>query len=51
MKPESYFTWEDKPNSLIAADWRAPDFVVPRRRGVMGAISALAARLRAADAG
>jgi hypothetical protein len=49
MKPESYFTWEAKPTSLIAPDWRAPDFVVPRRRGVRGALSALAARLRTAD--
>lgn len=50
MKPESYFTWEAKPTSLVAPDWRATDFVVvPRRRGVRGALSALAARLRTTD--
>lgn len=46
MKPESYFAWKEKPTSVVAPDWRAPAGATPRRRGVMGALSALAARFR-----
>ncbi|MGH8990444.1 MAG: hypothetical protein ACRDYV_07370 [Acidimicrobiia bacterium] len=45
MKPESYFTWESKP-TMLDTDWRAPEDAAPRRRGVAGALSALAALLR-----
>ena len=48
MKPESYYAWKEKPTSIIAPEWRAPA-CAPRRRGVMGALSALAARFRSAD--
>ena len=42
MKPESYFAWKEKPTSVIAPDWRAPEGEAPaRRRGVRGCLSAL----------
>jgi hypothetical protein len=44
MKVDTYLTWQDNPRT-VATDWRAPS-CEPRRRGVMGALSALAARLR-----
>jgi len=36
MKPESYYAWREKPTSVIAPDWRAPEGGPPRRRGVVG---------------
>jgi hypothetical protein len=45
MKVDNYLTWKDAPRT-VPADWRAPNCDEPRRRGVMGALSALAARLR-----
>jgi hypothetical protein len=45
MKADSYLTWKDTPSPIIAPEWRAPA-ATPRRKGVMGALSALAARLR-----
>jgi hypothetical protein len=48
MKADSYFAWKNTPTTVIAPDWRAPA-AAPRRRGVMGALSALAARLRFED--
>jgi hypothetical protein len=50
MKPESYLAWKVKPTPIIAEDWRAPASA-PRRRGVMSALSALAARFRSYDIG
>jgi hypothetical protein len=49
MKPESYFAWKEKPTSIIAPDWRAPTMESRRRRGIMGALSALADRFRSTD--
>ncbi|MGH9041606.1 MAG: hypothetical protein ACRDZ3_15405 [Acidimicrobiia bacterium] len=46
MKPESYFTWEATSHTVADAEWRAPVLIAPRRRGVAGALSALAALLR-----
>ncbi|MGH8974944.1 MAG: hypothetical protein ACRD0C_17290 [Acidimicrobiia bacterium] len=45
MKVDTYLTWKDVPPT-VPAEWRAPVSDQPRRRGVMGALSALAARLR-----
>lgn len=45
MKSDTYFTWKPSPSPTIAPEWRAPA-TTPRRRGVMGALTALAARLR-----
>ncbi len=45
MKADSYRTWKDTPPT-VPAEWRAPVSDEPRRRGVKGALSALAARLR-----
>ena len=36
MKPESYHAWREKPTSVVAPDWRAPEGDVPRRRGLVG---------------
>ena len=41
MKPESYFAWKDKPTEVIGPEWRETAGETPRRRGVMGALSAL----------
>ncbi len=46
MKADSYFSWKEAPAPVIAPEWRAPA-AAPRRRGVMGALTALAARFRA----
>ena len=48
MKVDTYLTWKDVPPT-VPADWRAPVCTEPRRRGVFGALSALAARLRPED--
>ena len=48
MKADSYYTWQESPTPVIAPEWRAPA-VAPRRKGVMGALSALAARFRSSD--
>ncbi len=45
MKVDNYLTWKDVPRT-VPVEWRAPNSDGPRRRGVMGALSALAARFR-----
>ena len=45
MKVDTYLTWNDVPPT-VPADWRAPICDEPRRRGVIGALSALAARFK-----
>jgi hypothetical protein len=44
MKPDAYYAWKNTPTPVIAPEWRAAA-AAPRRKGVRGALSALAARL------
>lgn len=45
MKPDAYYSWKTTPTPVIAPEWRAPA-AAPRRKGLRGKLSALAARWR-----
>ncbi len=47
MKPDAYYSWKSTPTPtpVIAPEWRAPA-AARRRKGLRGALSALAARWR-----